>query len=122
MISAAIRNALLTWPRATLTGIGPSLSLVSMSCVVLLGGPDLGHQPGELRLEAAARVGAGQPADLHRAASLGTAGADEDPPAADHEREQQPAERGDAADQGGQLTRVVRDGQADPGDVTGERD
>ena len=93
MTSAAIRNALLTWPRATLTGMGPSLSLVSVLCCLLLcwpgrlcwlgrlcrrgrggllvGGPELGGQRGELRLEATARVGAGQAADLHRAAALG---------------------------------------------------
>ena len=95
---------------------------------LLVGGPQLGGQRGEFRLEAAARVGTGQSADLHRGAVLGRrtrrggAGADEDPPTADHEREQQPAQGGDAADQGGQLARVVRDGQAHPGDVAGERD
>src|SRR6476646_5972474 len=137
MTSAAIRNALLTWPRATLTDM-PSLSLVSWLCCLLrrrltwrdlggllVGGPQFGGQPGEFRLEAAARVGTGQTADLHRGAVLGRrtgAGADEDSPTADHEREQQPAQGGDAADQGGQLARVVRDGQAHPGDVAGERD
>src|SRR5215472_1044607 len=108
MTSAAIRNALLAWPRATLTGMGPSLSLVSMlrcrlrcrrGCLgrlgrrgrggSLVGGPELGGQRGEFRLEAAARVGPGQAADLHRgtASSIlrrrdrrGGAGADEDPP------------------------------------------
>src|SRR5215470_8843803 len=98
MTSAAIMNALLTWPRATLTGMGPSLSLVSTLCGLLVGGPELGGQTGEFGLEAAAGVGPGQAADLHRAAAVGRRvrmGPDEDPPAADHEREQQPAQGGD---------------------------
>ena len=91
------------------------------------GRSELGRQRRELGLEAAAGIGAGQAADLHRSALYvlaGGAGAgpDEDPPTADHEGEQQAAESGDAADQGGQLARVVRDGQAYPGNVAGKRD
>src|SRR5512142_1505634 len=88
---------------------------------------ELGGQRRELGFEAAAGVGPGQAADLHRGdlpARLERTGPspDEDPPAADHERKQQPAKRGHAADQGGQLTGIVGDGQADPRHVAGERD
>src|SRR6185437_14427318 len=107
MTSAAIRKALLRWPRAALTGIGPSLSL----WLGLYGGLagqtlsglrpsrdslfvrrlELGGQRRELVLEAAASIGPGQAADLYRGALLASRGragpgADEDPPAADHER------------------------------------
>src|SRR6516225_4732236 len=110
MTSAAIRKALLRWPRARLTGIVPSLSLVSMVCCspgcwLGSGGPfacrpELGGQRREFGLEAAAGVGAGQAADLYQGAVLAgpvraTRGSpDEDAPAADHEREQQPAQGG----------------------------
>src|SRR5579863_7924838 len=120
MMMAAIRKSLLTWPRARLTGIEPELP--SLFLVLRVRRPELGGQRRELGLEAAAGVGPGQAADLYGTGWPGRASPDEDSPAADHKRKQQPAQGRDAANQGGHLARVVGDGQADPRDVAGERD
>src|SRR5260370_4563244 len=109
MTSAAIRKSVLTWPRARLTGTVPSLSLV-----LTVRGAQLGGQRRELGLETAARVGPGQAAYLHGSAGAARAGPDEDSPAPHHEREQQAAQGGQAAEQRGQRARVAVEGPPHP--------
>ncbi len=70
---------------------------------------------GEFSLKTARRVRPCQAAHGDLGAAVGRRDrADEDAAPPDQEGQDQPGQRGKARDQGGQLARVVRDGQADP--------
>ncbi len=78
-------------------------------------------QAGELLIEAARRVGAGQAAHVHDGLPIrARVGPDEHPAAPDKEGQEQASQRRQARDQRGQLPWVVGDGQADPLPVPGE--
>src|SRR3984957_16154452 len=78
-------------------------------------------QLGELHLEPARRIRPGQAAEVHDGLAVGAGGRpQEHAAAADHERQDQPAQREKRGDQRRKLAGVMSDGQADPLAVAGE--
>src|SRR5579875_1501412 len=105
MTSAASRQKLLTSANPMLTGTGTSLSPAAgggplADTAVLLRRGDFLGQAGELGLEAPGGVRSGQPAKVnHGGPAVSAGGAHEHPAPANHERHQQPGERGERGQQ-----------------------
>src|SRR6266704_4349637 len=128
MATAVIKRSLLRWASPASMGTAASLPLFPAEgwrIVVILGAalvlaPDLSGQASELLLEAARRIGAGEPAEVNDGpARLAGPGAHEHPTAPHQEGQKQAPENRDPGDQGGQLPGIVGDRQADPLLVTG---